>query len=366
VDTPPPEPSEPSRLERDYRRVLRLLPAGYRQRWADDMVGALLDAEQSAAAASAAGEGPERQAEERAIALLQRPPLREVAGVAALAVRLHLASPQTPGASTAARLRGDAVRRVALVGLLAAAGPALLSAVTSLYTPVAPELGAAGHTRGDAVTSAVWALAWVAAYALLVTGRYRTASVLAALVVVPDLRHPVETLVNAREVSPGTLLGSLCWLLVVLVPLAALLAWRSDAPRPGRWWLLALPVVAALGLAPWLLWRATGVMAAPDAAGSLCLGAAACAVVALRRRDASWMGSAALLAAVGGAGSLGQLALLAYPPGLERDLGWTALVLLGLAVAVGVIAVLTRGRLSAHAAARAATAPDRSARDASA
>jgi hypothetical protein len=242
------------------------------------------------------------------------------------------------------------VRRVALVGLLAAAGPALVSAVTSLYSPITPDVEALGHTRGDAVTSALWALAWVAAYALLASGRYRTASVVALLAVLPDLRHPAETLVSAWRVSPGTLAGAVCWLLVALAPLVALVAWRSDAPPPGRRWLLALPVVAVLGLAPWLLWRATGV----------------CAVVAKRRRDASWMGSAVLLAVVGGAGSLGQLALLAYPSGLERDLGWTALALLGLAVAVGVVAALTRGRLSAQAAPTAATAPDRSASDASA
>lgn len=339
--TPPP----PSRLERDYRRVLRLLPAGYRQRWEDDMVDALLEVEQSGAAATAAGEGPERQAEEREIALLQRPPLREVAGVASLAVRLHLASPTTAGASATARLRGDAVRRVALVGLLAAAGPALLSAVTGLYAPITPDVEALGYTRGDAVTSALWALVVVAAFAFLATGRSRTASVLAVLGVVPDLRHPAETLAGAWRVSPGTLLGAVCWLLVLLAPLAALAAWRSDAPRPSRRWLLALPVVAVLGWLPWLVWRATGVLAAPDAAGLLCLGAAACAVVALRRRDGSWMASAGLLAAVGGAGSLGQLTLLAGPPGLERDLGWTALGMLALAVSVVVAAALTRGRL---------------------
>ena len=108
---------------------------------------------------------------------------------------------------------------------------------------------------------------------------------------------------------------------------------------------IALPVVAVLGWLPWLAWRATGVLAAPDAAGLLCLGAAACAVVALRRRDGSWMTSAGLLAAVGGAGSLGQLTLLAGPPGLERDLGWTALGMLALAAGVAVAAALTRGRL---------------------
>lgn len=356
----------PSRLERHYRRVLRLLPAGYRRQWGDDMVGALLDAEQSAAAASAAGEGPERQAEERDIALLQRPPLREVVGVAALAVRLHLASPGTAGASAAARLRGDAVRRVALVGLLAAAGPALLSAVTSLYSPVPPELEATGYTRGDALTSALLALVAVAAYTFLVTGRYRTASVTAVVAVVPALRHPLETLASAWRVSPGTLLGAVCWLLVVLAPLVALVAWRSDAPRPSRRWLLALPVVAVLGWAPWLVWRATGALVAPDAAGSLCLGAAACTVVALRRSDASWMRTAVLLAAVGGLGSLGQLSLLGYPPGLERDLGWAALAMTALAAAVGVVAGVTGRRLSAHAAATAVTAPDRSASDASA
>jgi hypothetical protein len=322
VAAPPPPPAA-SRLERGYRRVLRLLPAGYRRQWEDDMVDALLEAEQSGAAACAADEGPERQAEEREIALLQRPPLREVVGVAALAVRLHLASPTTAGASATARLRGDAVRRVALVGLLAAAGPALLSAVTGLYAPITPDVEALGLTRGDAVASALWALVVVAAFAFLVTGRSRTASVLAVLAAVPDLRHPAETLATAWRVSPGTLLGAACWLLVLLAPLAVLAAWRSDAPRPSRRWLLALPVVAALTGAPWLLWRATGVLAAPDAAGLLCLGAAACAVVALHRRDGSWMVSAGLLAAVGGAGSLGQLALLTHPSGLERDLGWT-------------------------------------------
>lgn len=351
----------PSRLERDYRRVLRVLPHGYRQQWEDDMVGALLDAEQAAAARAVAAEGPERQAEEREIALLQRPPATEVAAVVALAVRLHLAAPATPGASASGRLWGDAVRRVALVGLLAAAGPALLSAVTSLYSPLPAEVVAAGYTRGDALTSAVLSLVSVAAFAFLVTGRSRTAAVLAVVTTAPLLRQPLETLAHAWRLPPSTLLETACWLLVLLAPLVALLAWRADAPRPSWRWLPALPVAAVLGLVPWLLWRAAGVLVAPDPAGSLCLGAAACAVVALRRRDASWMRSAWLLAAVGGAGSLGSLSLLGYPPSLEREAGWTALGMLVLAATVGAVAVA-----AAVTAARTATTPERSASDASA
>lgn len=69
--------AEPSLLERRYRRLLRVLPPGYRERWADDMVDTFLDVRAGTAA------------DEESYAL-GRPGASDAADVLALAVRLRL------------------------------------------------------------------------------------------------------------------------------------------------------------------------------------------------------------------------------------------------------------------------------------
>ena len=106
-------------LEQRYRRVLRLLPASYRQIREDDMVAAFLqrtmpeDAEDAAFTAEHGWPGG-----------------AEVAGVAALGIRLRLGS---AGASPRYVAWGAALRRVALVGLLFHSVLGLFNVATTVW-----------------------------------------------------------------------------------------------------------------------------------------------------------------------------------------------------------------------------------------
>jgi hypothetical protein len=106
-------------LEDRYRSVLRMLPASYRAVWEEEMVATFLE--------TLATDDVE-EAEYRAD--FGRPGLAEVASVAALATRLRFG-----GADAAPRsfAWGEAVRRVALVGLLAYAAYATVLSVQRLW-----------------------------------------------------------------------------------------------------------------------------------------------------------------------------------------------------------------------------------------
>ena len=92
-----------SDLERRYRRVLRVLPGWYRDRWEHDMVAAFLDSWLTGEPAADAY-----------IITAAGPGWAEVASVAGLAVRLHLTGPGTPRRHA----WGQAVRRAALAVVL--------------------------------------------------------------------------------------------------------------------------------------------------------------------------------------------------------------------------------------------------------
>lgn len=72
-------------LEQRYRRVLRLLPGYYRDKWEEDMVAAFLDSWMTG--------DPE---EDEAILKFCRPTWPEIASVAALAARLYLGGRGAP------------------------------------------------------------------------------------------------------------------------------------------------------------------------------------------------------------------------------------------------------------------------------
>jgi len=91
-------------LEQRYRRVLRLLPGYYRQRWEEDMVAAFLDSWHSG--------DPE---DDEWAPEFCKPTWGEVASVAGLAARLHLGGAATPRRYFA---WGQAVRRAVLAVLL--------------------------------------------------------------------------------------------------------------------------------------------------------------------------------------------------------------------------------------------------------
>ncbi len=212
-------------LEQRYRRLLRLLPASYRQAWEQDMVATFLD-----------GAVPDDDEDAEFAAEYGRPDGAEVRAVVALAVRLRLGGDGAPPRYLA---WGEAVRRVATVGLLLRAVAAVAGVALLLWTPVRhPDL--AGSDR----MSALWAFAallWVPAYVLLVVGSWATARVLAVVALLPDLAHlGVELFAGGPYLATHTI-----GLLVQLLPVLALAAFHRDSvalkPRP---WLVALPVAA--------------------------------------------------------------------------------------------------------------------------
>ncbi len=85
-----------SRLEERYRRVLRLLPAGYRRQWEDDMVAAFLETMQTGDAET-----------DEYLADHGRPSLAEMTSILSLAVRLRI------GGRTRHRARTSGGRRSA-------------------------------------------------------------------------------------------------------------------------------------------------------------------------------------------------------------------------------------------------------------
>ena len=109
-----------NRLEQRYRVVLRtLLPASYRKLWEEDMVATFLESMASDDAEAA-----------EYLADYGRPSWSEVASVAVLAVRLRLGAADAPLRSGA---WGEAVRLVALMGLLVHAAAATIEAGSTLW-----------------------------------------------------------------------------------------------------------------------------------------------------------------------------------------------------------------------------------------
>ncbi|MBX6751350.1 MAG: hypothetical protein IRY85_17080 [Micromonosporaceae bacterium] len=131
-------------LERRYRRLLRLLPAGYRQGWEEDMVSAFLH--------STVGRR------------IDRPPLGERLSVIALAVRLRLAGQH---ASPQAQVWYRALDTFALLALLtwalyATVGIAAMIG-TSLWATVVYPQAIIGLLAvwGTVVTGPLWIAAFV-------------------------------------------------------------------------------------------------------------------------------------------------------------------------------------------------------------
>jgi hypothetical protein len=222
-----------SRLEERYRSVLRLLPRSYRALWEEEMVAAFLD--------SMASDDPE---EADFVAEFGRPSWSEVASVALLALRLRLTNPAAPPRYLA---WGDAIRIIALVGLLSRAMTGTLDVGIRLWLAgQLPGLPAPPAGWASALPPDVWHRAWglsglvgLLAYLALVFGQRRAAQWLAPLALLPLVistitasLHPAEPLLVTRWA--GLLLDALL--------LAALAGYHRDAPPVHRRpWLLALP-----------------------------------------------------------------------------------------------------------------------------
>jgi hypothetical protein len=226
-------------LETRYRSLLRILPAAYRAEWEDEMVATFL-----AASAPPGSEDPEDPEEADFRAEFGRPGWSEVASVVGLAVRLRL-----PGAGYSGRpvLLGDAVRLVALVGLLVSGAGGAVGTVAHLWLagklPGVPLPDLPVPPVGVAPTTAVLLVATaLPAYVALVVGRRRAALALASVSAGAMVVVAVADLVAGDPFLPGRWLS----LLLDLLVFAALSAHHDDAPPVARRpWLLALPAAIA-------------------------------------------------------------------------------------------------------------------------
>ncbi|GAB1640577.1 hypothetical protein [Krasilnikovia sp. MM14-A1259] len=228
-----------SLLEDRYRQVLRLLPADYRQAWEEDMVASFLEA-----AHTAAPDDPEGVE-------ISRPTLAETASIAALAVRLRLGG---AGAAPRPFAWGEAVRRFALVGLLAHAIGGLFGIVLAFWT-VEQLPGAMPLTDTQPLFPSRWValwslsgLLWLPAYLAAVHGRHRAARVIAAVAFLPGLVGAIGRMTG--DTSGVDIPQRVSWLVFDLLPVLALVAFGPDSPpMRARPWHLALPAGVALTVA---------------------------------------------------------------------------------------------------------------------
>jgi hypothetical protein len=325
-------------LELRYRRVLRLLPRYYRDLWEDDMVAAFLDSWLTG--------DPEDD-----VAILQfcKPSMSEVASVVGLAVRLYLGGAGAPRRYFA---WGQAVRNAALAVTLLQAVRGLDVLVRTAWSRhvfgwlPAPPAGVAVGTPAGILPPAAWyfvAYAWIVSFVALVLGHYRTAQVIAALAIVPDLVWLLQG--QFTGALPPMPLGPWAfWILLNLTPVLAMIAFHRDAPPAARRpWLLALPVAYLLVAVPPMALEATGNGAwVPDFSGLCCvLVALACLAHAPRawsRKAAAsgvWSLTLTLVAADAGAYRVFSLYDYRHDPHL---IAVSLVELLILAVAVALVA----------------------------
>src|SRR5690606_23222696 len=140
-----------SLLEQRYRHLLSFLPAEYRQGREEDMVATYLDAAHAEAPDDPDGVD------------LRRPTWPEAAAVLRLAARLRLGA---PGGTPASHVWGEALRRVALIGMLVHVASAINWPVAWLAAraPQPEEAGPAGWQGGvDVVVALLWAAAYLSA-----------------------------------------------------------------------------------------------------------------------------------------------------------------------------------------------------------
>jgi hypothetical protein len=230
-------------LEARYRKLLRILPAGYRAAWEEEMVATFLH-----------GMATDDEDEAEYLAEFGRPPWSEVASVVGLAVRLRLPVVRShlggTGAAPRHRAVGDAVRIAALLGLLTHAAVAVTNLAIQLWLagrvpgmapPAEPWVGAL--TRPWPTVLVLLGFAAVPAYLALVAGRWSAARLLAVVSVGALLLAAVTDVVTGGPVQ----LTRILTLLIDGLLLAALWAFHGTAPPVRRRpWLIALPVTTAI------------------------------------------------------------------------------------------------------------------------
>ncbi|GAA1964748.1 hypothetical protein [Amycolatopsis minnesotensis] len=212
-----------SRIETRYRRLLRVLPAYYRQQWEEDMVATFLDSV-----------APGEREDEQIVAEYGWPSAAEARSVLALAARLRFGG---TGAPRRYALSGAVVRRFALAGMLFHAATAMTTLVLRLAWP--PEV-----VRTAPPVEMVLRFLWLPAFLALVTGRLRVTATAAGLATAAAVVAALTT------TGRGFTAPELGLLVLDVLLVAAVAAFHRDAPpvRP-RPWLIALPVTAVCAFA---------------------------------------------------------------------------------------------------------------------
>ena len=325
-------------LEQRYRRVLRVLPSYYRERWEEDMVTAYLESELTG--------DPE---EDDFIAEYGKPSLPEIASVAGLAARLYLGGAGAPRRYFA---WGQAARWAVLVVLLEHAVRALAGIVFLAWAhqrlgwlPPPPARVLAAQS-GTGIWPTVWyavGYAWIVVYLALVLGYRRTAQVIAVLAIAPDLIYLVQSQFGIGQMPrlvPWAIGPWAMWVLIDLVPVLAIAAFHRDAPPVARQpWLLALPATFLLVAVPLLAAEFTGHDGwVPGAPGLFCiLVAIACLAHAGRARSRAtsgiWSLTLLLLAADIGLLRICTLGIYPHDPSMV-GIGLAELVVMVAAAAV--------------------------------
>ena len=230
-------------LEDRYRAVLRVLPASYRADWEEEMVLTFLDSTRTG--------DPD---DDEFLTEYGRPSISEVASVAVLAVRVRLDSP-----TVAPRIAvgGQAVRVIAMVGLLinTVTLPAAIVQhwwiTTGMPLPAATQAAFEANPPVDTASGIdVFGVLWVAAYLAVLVGQYRAAKLLAVVALLPSAARAIEMTANRTDVPAALVVTTWCDLLIYVLLVAALAAFHRLSPTPSRRpWLIALPVVV-LGVGP--------------------------------------------------------------------------------------------------------------------
>lgn len=339
-----------SALEDRYRSVLRMLPASYRQHWEEEMVATFLQTMHT---------DDIEEAEFRAD--FGRPPASEVASVAGLALRLRLGGIDAPPRSF---LWGEAVRRVALVGLLVNAAGATTMALQNLWLshllwlPVPDEIAATQPEAASRVLDFT-GLVWVAAYLALVLGHRRAAQSLAGLGLVAPVAEAIQSTVNQATRGVETAPLTLTWwgyFMVNTLLVVALASFHRDAPPlPRRSWLVALMVATVATSVPGLIFyqqvvsggveRGVATSTLFDWPAVACISLVVAAVVHLGGPDPRRMDSAWSLALAGLAIAALMLRLVTWadpgsPPAGGTSAASTAAGLEAMAVAVSFVVLV--------------------------
>jgi hypothetical protein len=232
-------------LEDRYRKVLRILPSSYRREWEDEMVATFV--------ASMETDDPE---ENEYLAEFGRPSVAEVASVSALAVRLRLGGVEAPPRSF---LWGEAMRRVALVGLLGNATISMTMWLRDMWlaggipwsSPPA-ELQAFGETAPlDVWTWALWlcSMASIPAYFAVVWNYPTVAKVLAAVSLVRPVVRVSASAVGAFQGGPPMEYYWVAQLVAGAACLLAMAAFHREAPSVRRRpWILAFAIALVAGV----------------------------------------------------------------------------------------------------------------------